>query len=121
MGIEKILRSPEGTSKLFSGKVFAAHAASFVSPQYTSELQSNLHNLHINSTLKYYMNILHQEWASKNCHAMSSGLRKFSIARRVGCEKVSCKKSFEPGPPPPVINNDRSLNKEFNGAPLNLT
>ncbi len=46
------------------------------------------------------MNILHQEWASKNCRTMSSGPRKFSIARRVSREKFSCKKSFEPGPPP---------------------
>ncbi len=98
MGIEKILRTPEGASKLFSGKIFAAVAASFVIPQYPSKMQSNLHNLHFNSTLKY-MNILHQEWASKNCRAVSSGPPKFSIARRVGREKFSCKKSFEPGPP----------------------
>ena len=107
MGIKKIFRSPEGASKLFSVKIFAADAASFVSPHYPSELQSNLHNLHINYTLKY-MNILHQEWASKNCRAMASGPRKFSIARRVGREKFSSKKLFEPDPPL-VINNDRSL------------
>ncbi len=40
---------------------------------------------------------------------MSSGPRKFSIARRVGREIFFCKKSFEPDPPL-VINNDRSLN-----------
>ncbi len=59
-----------GASKIFSvlesfsGKIFAADAASFVSPHYPYELQLNLHGLHINSTLKY-MNFLHQEWASK--------------------------------------------------------
>ncbi len=98
VGIEKILRSPEGASKYFPLKIFAADAPSFVSSQYPYELQSNLQNIHNNYTLKY-MDIFHQEWASKNCRAMSSGPRKFSIARRVGRENFSCKKSFEPGPP----------------------
>ena len=46
---------------------------------------------------------------------MLSGPRKFSIARRVGREKFSCKKSFEPGPPL-AINNDRSLSFEWETA-----
>ncbi len=100
MGIEKILRSQEGASKYFPVKIFAADAASFGSPKYPYELQSNLHNFHINSILKY-MNILHQERASENFRAVSSEPRKFFIARRVGREKFSGKKSFEPGAPPP--------------------
>ncbi len=48
---------------------------------------------------------------------MSSGPQKFSIARRVGREKFSCKKSFEPDPPP-VINNDWSLSSSQNWTGL---
>ena len=107
MGIEKTLRSPEGELEYFSVKIFTTDAASFVSPQYLFEMQPNLHNLHINSSLQY-RNILHQEWVSKNCRAISNGPQKFSIARRVGREKLSCEKSFEPDPPH-IINNDRSL------------
>ncbi len=54
------------------------------------------------------MNILHQEWTSKNCRVMSSGPRKFCIARRVGHDQISYKKSFEPDLTL-VISNDRSL------------
>ena len=89
VGIEKILRSPEGASKYFSVKIFAADAASFVSPQYSCELQKKLHNLHMNSTPKY-MNILHQKGASK-------WAAKFFFVKS------------HLNPIPSVIDNDRSL------------
>ncbi len=50
-----------------------------------------------------------QEWAPKNYRAMPSGPRIFLSARWVGHEKFSRKILFSSGPPP-VINNDRSLN-----------
>ena len=53
MGIEKILRSPEGALEYFSVKIFNTDAASFVSPQYPFEMQPNLHNLRV------------REWALK--------------------------------------------------------
>ncbi len=96
-GHRKNIEKPIGGIEIIFRKKFSPP---FLSPQYPSELQSNLHNLNINSTLKY-MNILHQEWASKNCRAMSSGPRKFSTPRWVGREKFSRKKSFEPDPPLP--------------------
>ena len=83
MGIEKILRSPEWASKYFFAKIFAAAAASFVNLHYPYELQLNLHNLHINSILKYIKYLTPGvgieklsrvvEWAAKIFYRATSG------------------------------------------------
>ena len=86
MGIEKILRSPEWASKYFLAKIFAAGAASFVKSHYPCELQSNMHDLHIDSTPKLHENFPSRvgieklsrdvEWAAKIFYSAMSGPRK---------------------------------------------
>ena len=82
-----ILRSPEWASKYFFVKIFAAGAAFFVKSQHPCELQSNLHDLHINSTPKMHENFTSRvgieklshdvEWAAKIFYRAMSGLRNF--------------------------------------------
>ncbi len=89
MGIEKILRIPEWASKYFFGKIFAAAAASFVNLCYPFELQLNLHNLHINSILKYIKYLTPRvgieklwrviEWAAKIYYRAMSGPRNIFL------------------------------------------
>ena len=86
MSLEKILRSPEWASKDFLAKIFAAGAPSFVKSHYPCELQSNMHDLHINSTPKLHENFpsivgveklsRDVEWAAKIFYRAMSGLRK---------------------------------------------
>ncbi len=70
-------------------------------------MQSYLYNLYINSMVKY-LYILYQEWASKNCRVMLSGLQKFLQRDEWAMKKIPAKSRRNPVPLP-VINNDRSL------------
>ena len=83
VGIKKILRNTEWASKYFFVKFFAAGAASFVKSHYPCELQSNLLDLHNNSTPKIHEKFTSRvgveklsrdvEWAAKTFHRAMSG------------------------------------------------
>ncbi len=108
MGIEIKLRTLEWASKYSFQKIFAAAVAFIINLCYPFKTQLYLHNLYINSMLKY-MNTLAKSGHRKILAWCRVGREKFLPHDEWAAKKILVKSHWNPVPPQ-VINNDRSLN-----------